>query len=54
VDVPGVLADVFGADPALHAEAAAVHRRYMLPASPAPGGAAESASSLAPGSSSQA
>lgn len=54
VDVPGVLADVFGADPALHAEAAAVHRRYMRPASPASGGATESASSLSPASSSQA
>jgi hypothetical protein len=28
-DVPGVLADVFGADPALYLEAAAVHRQYM-------------------------
>jgi arylamine N-acetyltransferase len=32
-DIPGVLADVFGADPALYTEAAAVHRRYM-PTSP--------------------
>lgn len=28
-DAPGVLADVFGADPALYIEAAAVHRKYM-------------------------
>lgn len=46
-------AGVFGADPTLHTEAAAVHRRYMRPASPAPGGAAESSSSVSPASSSQ-
>jgi arylamine N-acetyltransferase len=28
-DVPGALADVFGADPVLYLEAAAVHRKYM-------------------------
>lgn len=28
-DIPGVLADIFGADPALYIDAAAVHRRYM-------------------------
>jgi arylamine N-acetyltransferase len=29
VDVPAVLADVFGADPSLYLEAVEVHRRYM-------------------------